>query len=240
MKSRLFILALFAFSFSLQSCYDFADNSISGSGDVISEIRTVSNFHGIDAAAGLKVFVEFGEMSNEIEVLADDNLMEYIITEVEGGILRIKTRKNIRNAESKEIYVKAGKIDYIEASSAAKLYGTSTLEVRDIIIESSSAARIELEIIADEIDVEISSSGKASLSGDVENLIADISSAGDLAASSLKARDCRIEVSSAGHAKIYVFGELSAEASSAGHIKYEGDPQIKQMSKSSAGSISGD
>ncbi len=240
MKTRIFILVLVTLSFSLNSCYEFIDNAITGSGHVISENRTISDFNGISASAGLKVFVEFGEMSNEIEVIADDNLMEYIITEVEGGVLKIKTRKNIRNSKSREIYVQAGKIDRINGSSAAKIYGSSTLNGREVDIESSSAARIELNIIADEIDLNISSSGSISLSGEVENLIADVSSAGALSASELKARDCTINVSSAGNASIYVFGELNAEASSAGHIKYKGNPENKSISKSSAGSISGD
>lgn len=239
MKIRIFLLSLFTLGLSFQSCYDFVDNAINGNGNVITEYRTVKDFHGVDAAAGLKVFVEFGEMSNEIEVIADENLHEFILTYVEAGILKIKTKKNIRHAESKEIHVMAGKIDHLEVSSAAKLYGVSTLEAREVYIEASSAGRLELEVIADDLEVEVSSSGKVNLTGEADNMYADVSSAGDLSASSLKVRDCIIEVSSAGNASIFVFGELSAEASSAGHIKYEGDPEIKKLNKSSAGSITG-
>lgn len=238
MKYRIHLVALLTLGLSFQSCYDFIDNGINGNGNVISESRTVQDFHGVDAATGLKVFVEFGEMSNEIEVIADENLHEYILTYVEAGILKIITKRNIRNSESKEIHVKAGEIDHLEVSSAAKLFGISTLEANELFIEASSAGRMEIELFVDDLDVEVSSSGKAKLSGEAENLYADVSSAGDLSAASLKVRDCIIEVSSAGNASIFVFGELSAEASSAGHIRYDGDPEIKKLNKSSAGSIS--
>ena len=239
MKYRIYLLVLLTLGLSFQSCYDFIDNGINGDGNVVSETRTVQAFHGVDAAAGLKVFVEFGEMSNEIEVIADENLHEFILTYVEAGILKIKTKKNIRNAESKEIHVIAGKINHLEVSSAAKILGISTLETNELYIEASSAGKLELKVMADDIDVEVSSSGHAELSGEADKLFAEVSSAGDLSASSLKVRDCIIEVSSAGDASIFVFGELSAEASSAGHIRFDGDPEIKKLNKSSAGSISG-
>lgn len=240
MKNRIFIVFIIAFSFSLQSCYDFLDNGVSGDGDVISEMRTVKDFHAVEASAGLKVYVEFGGMSNEVEVVADANLHEYIRTYVEGGTLKIKTERNIRHAESKEIYVKAGKIDHLGVSSAARIVGIEQLECDDLSVNVSSAGRLELGVIAEEIDIDISSSGNAELSGEVEFLHVNVSSAGDLSARALKARDCNIDVSSAGSASIYVFGELNASASSAGNIRYEGNPEIKSINKSSAGSISGD
>ncbi|MCF8380197.1 MAG: DUF2807 domain-containing protein [Bacteroidales bacterium] len=240
MRYRLFLVPLLTLFLSLQSCYDFMDNGISGNGNVISEMRTVKDFHGIDAAAGLKVFVEFGEMSNEVEVLADENLHEYIECYVEGGILKIKTSKNIRNAESKEIYVKAGDIDHLEASSASRIIGIETLKTSELFIEVSSAGNMEVDLIAEDIDVEVSSSGNADLSGEAENMRVNVSSAGDLNAFSLKVRNCNIDVSSAGNASVFVYGELIADASSAGSIKYQGNPQTKSLNKSSAGSISGD
>jgi len=240
MKNRLFLFLILAFSFSLQSCYDFIDSGITGDGDVFSEMRTVKDFHAVEVAAGLKVYVEFGEMSNEVEVVADANLHEYIRTYVEGGTLKIKTERNIRHAESKEIHIKAGKIDHLGVSSAAKIIGIDILECADLSINVSSAGRLEAELMAEEIDIDISSSGKAELSGETDYLKINVSSAGDLSASSLKAKNCNIDVSSAGSASIFVFGELSANASSAGNIRYEGNPEIKSLNKSSAGSISGD
>ncbi|MGC9343739.1 MAG: GIN domain-containing protein, partial [Bacteroidales bacterium] len=95
-KNLLFVLLFPVLLFT--SCVGWMDEGITGNGNVESEIREVGNFHGIEAASGLNVFVEFGEMSNDIEVVADENLLEYIITEVDDGMLKIKSRKNIRRA----------------------------------------------------------------------------------------------------------------------------------------------
>jgi hypothetical protein len=66
---------------------------------------------------------------------------------------------------------------------------------------------------------------------------AGLSSAGDLNAGKLHVKTCKINVSSAGNAKIYVTEELFAKASSAGDIYYYGDPEIKNLTSSSAGGI---
>lgn len=222
------------------SCVYIYENSISGDGNVITEKRTVDDFHGIHAASGLKVYVNFGEMSNEIEIEADENLQEYIITKVENGVLIIKSKRNIRNATKKRIYVQAGEIEALEASSAANLVGENLLEAEDLEVEVSSAGNLSVIVEAETIDLEASSSGHAVIEGIADKMYAEVSSAGSLDAYELELRDCDIEVSSAGNARIFVTGELRAEASSAGNVRYRGNPERKDIRKSSAGSISGD
>ena len=239
MKRYFSIFSLLSFGIFLQSCFYGLDNSISGNGNVITETRTVKDFHGVSAAAGLKVYVTFGEMSNEVEIEADENLHEYIITEVERGILKIRARKGIRNAEARNIYVNAGRVDLLEVSSAAKLMGENLLITDDLRIGASSAGSIRLDLEAGKVDVNVSSSGDARLGGMAEDLDVNVSSAGGLNAFELEVKNCHVDVSSAGNARVFVTGELNANASSAGSVKYKGSPESKNISKSSAGSVSG-
>jgi len=220
------------------SCIGYVGNSITGNGNVTTEYREVGSFHGIEASAGLKVFVIFGEMRGEVEVVADENLHEHIIVEVDNEILKIRSRRNIRNASSKDIFVKAGEIDELEVSSAARLIGENVLITDNIDIEVSSAAELDLNLEANSIHIEVSSSGSANMEGSVFKLIADVSSAGDLDAYQLIAEEGNIEASSAADAKVHITGKLKAAASSAGSIRYEGNPGLKETDSSSAGSIS--
>jgi len=239
MKTRIFFFAMLSSLLLMTSCIGYIDNSITGNGDVQTEIREVGNFKGIEAASGLNVFVEFGEFSHDVEVIADENLHDYIITEVNDGILKIKSRRNIRRAESKDVFVKAGDIESIEVSSAADFIGENLLVSDDLDIEVSSAGDLDLEVEADEIIIEVSSSGSAKLKGKTRRLIAEVSSAGNLSAYELIAEEGNIEASSAGDARVHVTKKLRAEASSAGSVKYEGDPEERNTERSSAGSVSG-
>ena len=237
-KSLKMFYLLLPFLF-LSSCIGFVENGISGNGNVVTEMKEVGSFHGIEASSGLNVFVEFGEMSNQVEVIADENLHEYIEVEVDNGILEIKSKKSIRRASSKDIFVKAGKLDLIEVSSAADFKGENLLLAEDIEIEVSSAGDLDLELDANLVRVEVSSSGSASLKGKAFKLIADVSSAGDLKAFDLVVEEADVDASSAANAKVHATKKIRADASSAGNIHYQGNPAERNTSSSSAGNVSG-
>jgi hypothetical protein len=232
---RTFIIVTTLF---LSSCLYVFENSVSGNGNVVTETRNVGSFSGIHGSSGLNIIVTFGDASEDIEVVADENLQEIIKNEVSGNVLRISTRENIRNARSKDIFVSAGSLEVIELSSAADFVAENMLDTRNLRIGVSSAAKLELEVNADKIDVNISSSGNATLQGTANELSASVSSAGDLQAEELVVDKCRVNVSSAGDASVYVAKELDADASSAGHITYRGNPESRKVNSSSAGSIS--
>ena len=107
----------------------------------------------------------------------------------------------------------------------------------ELDIEMSSAGNLTLVLEADKVEIDISSAGNARLSGKTNYFKADLSSAGDLNAFELEAKVGEISVSSAGNARVYITEEASFKSSSAGDIDYKGEPRLKNISTSSAGSI---
>jgi hypothetical protein len=238
MKRTIFFLAGYlTILISFSSCiYDFTQ-SISGNGNVKVESREVADFNSIDVSRGLQVHIVFGEPKS-LEIEADENLHDVIRTEVTSGTLRIYSEKNIRNAKAKKIHISVQTLQEIEASSAARVTGENILNTDRLVISASSAAEIRLESDAEEIEVDASSSGSVDIKGSAEELDVDVSSAGSVDADKLQARYCNVTASSAGNASVWATEELKAEASSAGNIRYKGNPSNKQVNSSSAGSIS--
>ncbi len=222
---------------SFYSCIDVLNNAVSGNGNVITSQREIQSFRAIQASAGLNVYVTFGKAEKEVRIVADENLHQYIRTEVHGGLLKITSERSIRDAEARDVYVHAGEIKEIKVSGAARLTGKNLLKTDRLQVDVSSAGDLDMEIDAGSVVADVSSSGKAVLRGQTENLDADVSSAGRLEASELEARICDAEASSAGDLNIFVTGELTAEASSAGSIRYKGEPVRLHTETSSAGSI---
>ncbi len=209
---------------------------ITGNGNVITEERQVPHFNGISVSTGIDVYITRGNKVSLI-VEADENLMEAIKTEVRNNKLKIYTSKNIRMAKSKKIYLTYENLERIDISSAGDVKGENTLVADKLYIRLSSAGDLNLDVKAEEIDINISSSGNAYLSGQTDILKAGLSSAGDLNAFDLEAKAGDVDVSSAGDAKVFITEEASFNSSSAGDIIYKGDPKIKHISTSSAGSV---
>jgi hypothetical protein len=231
------ILVTILFMVGLNSCdyYAFTE-TVYGDGNVVTKIRDLSGFDGIKVSSGIDVFIKQGNTEN-LKIKADKNLHEVIKTEVKNNTLYIYSEENIRKAKAKNVYVLYKNLEHIKISSSGDIKGVNTLETDELDISLSSAGDLDLDVKAQEIYISISSSGDANISGEAEYLKASLSSAGDLDAYDLKVKKCRINVSSAGHAKIHVTDELDATASSAGDIYYTGDPDIKTLNASSAGGI---
>lgn len=228
-------LLLITFIFLPSCIYDWG-NQISGEGNVVSDIREISDFTSIEASGGLHVFISFGSEAG-VEVVADENLQEVIQTVVKGNTLRVRPHINIRRADSKEIYVTVPYINRINVSSAARVQGQNILQVEDLEANISSAGKLSMEVVTDKLSLVLSSSGSARILGETDYLHVNVSSAGELNAKDLVAEEADANASSAGSASVLVTEKLKANASSAGSINYYGNPKTKNISSSSAGSV---
>ncbi|MFO7575205.1 MAG: head GIN domain-containing protein [Bacteroidales bacterium] len=207
-------------------------------GPVTTEERKAGSFHSVKVSTGITVYLTQGN-EESIKVEADENLHEYIATEIRGGVLNIYSEFSIRNAKSRKVYVTIKEVKSLKTSSAGDIKGLTPLVADMLKLSTSSAGDINLEVSAKEIEAVTSSSGDITLQGTADKLTAHLSSAGDLHAFELTVKEAEISVSSAGDAKITVTERLKARASSAGDIHYRGKPKYVDAHSSSAGSIRG-
>ena len=236
MKKPAFLLIIVALL--VNSCIiDGWDKGISGNGHVEEESRDVSGFSGVHASTGIDVFISEGS-GFDVKVEADENLLEVILTELNGNMLVIKTdRVNIRSAKSKKVYVTMPKLKELKISSAGDCKGMTPFNCDDLRVSISSAGDLKLDVEANRIDINISSSGDATLTGHTGVLDANLSSAGDLHAFDLIAETVSVDVSSAGDARVFASEEISMNVSSAGNIYYKGGAEVVHSRSSSAGDI---
>jgi hypothetical protein len=208
--------------------------TVYGNKKVVTKERKTDSFTGIKVSSGIDVYLKQGN-NETVSVEADENLHEYIITEVRGGILDVYSEYNIRDAERKRVYVTIKEVNSVKTTSAGDVFGETPIKSDRLELSASSAGDIKLDVNA--IDIDISSSGDMTLSGETDMLKAALSSAGDLNAYELKAREADVSVSSAGDADIYATEKITARASSAGDVNYKGDPKYVDAHSSSAGGI---
>jgi hypothetical protein len=232
---RSLTIAVFIFCFSVTTYAQFW-KSVEGNGKVVTRERKTDSFTGIKVSSGIDVYLKQGN-DESVTVEADENLHEYILTEVRGGVLNVYSEYNIREAEKKRVYVTMKEVSSIKTTSAGDVNGQTPINCDKLELSASSAGDIKLEVNAKNVNVDISSSGDITVSGETDILRADLSSAGDLNAFELKAREADVSVSSAGDADIYVTDKLTARASSAGDIHYKGDPRYVDSHSSSAGGV---
>ncbi|WP_340074930.1 head GIN domain-containing protein [Leptobacterium sp. I13] len=209
-----------------------------GNGNVVTESRnTNESFTVIKASEGLDVYVTQDDKT-DIRVEADENIIEFIRTDIKNGVLRIHTEERIGRAKSKKVYVSLPEITALYSNSGADLYSIGLIKVDELRLDSSSGADIEVEVDVDELRLDSSSGADIEVSGKADFLFADASSGSDIKATNLTARKCIADVSSGADISVNVTDELTADASSGGDVHYSGNPEIVKKDRSSAGRIS--
>lgn len=123
----------------------------------------------------------------------------------------------------------------IEASSAGSVSGSFRIKECGIV-ETSSAADINISALSPELNLKASSGSTISVSGQVKHLDVDASSAANIKAYNLNAVTAEAEASSGASVKLNCSKSLEAEASSAADIRYTGDCTVERRA-SSGGSV---
>lgn len=184
-----------------------------GSGNMATERREIGDFSKIDVSHVFQVEVT-AQSNYSVEVEADDNLLQYVKTEVRGGTLHIELDHRVKTGNPMRVRVSAPNIDRIEATGASRV-NVSNLKNGELAIDTSGASKV-------------------SINGETGNLIVDISGASSVDAASLTAATANIDASGASNVTVNAANELIADASGASRINYLGSPKVSKHTSGAA------
>ncbi len=208
-----------------------------------TEIRNVNSFNAIKVSTGIDLYLTMGN-SEEVKIVADDDIINDIVTEVKDGTLHIYHDKNNlfkwgSISETKKAYVTVKELNQIDASSGSDVRSENTLKGDNIDIDASSGSDVYLDLIYRNVSLKTSSGSDAKLTGKAKYLRASASSGSDIVARDFETEKCEVKASSGSDATVNVSDELIAKASSGADIRYYGSPRTKDTNESSGGDIYG-
>jgi hypothetical protein len=236
-KKSALVLFLIAAILTISAC-DSRVRVIQGSGNVITETRQVNNFDRIDLSGSGEVIVTQGG-SEALTIETDDNVMEYIKAEVEGGTLKlglvtgIATGFNIQSTTRLVFYVGVDDLTGLTTSGSGEIESdrieTSQLEAT---VSGSGAIRIA-DLSASEVKADISGSGEVNLAGEVAFQDVNVSGSGRYLAGDVCSESVKVKVSGSGSATVCATETLDADVSGSGSVNYYGSPAISATDNSS-------
>jgi hypothetical protein len=264
-KRIIYVISILVMVFSLLACevtfsgIDVSSDTIRGSGDVRQEDRTVSGISGVELAMQGTLTIELGS-TESLRIEAEDNLLEYIQTDVSAGRLTIETERgiNLRDTEPINFFLTVTELDSIRISSSGDILApdlqadrfsitiTSSgdltmgdLDCNSLSVESSSSGSLTMGTLTSEtINVRISSSGDVEIAGgQVQQQDITISSSGKYLAEDLASTEADVTLTSSGIARIRVSDRLSGRLSSSGDVYYIGDPRVNVSTTSSGRTV---
>lgn len=224
------------------------------------ESRNVGEFSGVHASTGVRVIFK-QESPTNVKVIADADKLQYVVTKVENGILKIYVdNKGMKNLKFKNlnINVSSPKINTIKTSSGASFTVVNSVNENNLNIDASSGSIINGKFnISNTTHAEVtsgssiraninsknlvfkgSSGSTATFEGQAGSAEFDISSGALCKADSLRTNKVQAESTSGANLSINVVDNLKVKASSGGLVKYKGNPEItSDINKNSGGTL---
>lgn len=236
MKTFINILAFLIIGVNLNA--QVFSTKINGNHNLISENRSLSKFHKIDVAGSFDVKLVKGK-EGAISINAEENLMEYIETEVVKGQLKIRPKKGYQLRPSKRITVTVSfeMIDAISLAGSGNVSSTDVLNSADLSLDLAGSGEIDLPVSTKNLTSQITGSGNIKLSGNSAVLNCEIAGSGSLNGYDIKASISHINIVGSGNVKIHAVSEIHAKIVGSGDVIYTGNPPIEKLKSIGSGSI---
>jgi Putative auto-transporter adhesin, head GIN domain len=218
------------------SC-NFSINTVKGSGTITKEERVITaDFKSIEVHRGIEVIIEQSDKV-AITVETDKNLQKHITTKIENGVLKIDADTNFDSEDSPKVTVKMPVIESLQASSGSEIKSENTLKGESILLDTSSAGEINVNLEFDTISSISSSGSSITIVGKALKFESNSSSGSETDANELLVNDVTANASSGAFIGAHPIVSLGATASSGAEIRYNIDPKSITKSESSGGSV---
>ena len=182
---------------------------VSGSGNVVSETRNVSGFDGVTVhGAGNVVIDQTGTES--LTITTDDNLLQYITTEIRDGKLVIEFKRGVLFDKVKDLTFKVGakNLNSLQVDGAANVQGKN--------------------IATENLSVMLNGAGAITLSGKATEQNVVLDGVGAYNGAELISQRAQVTDNGTGAAVVRVSDQLEAIVNGLGSIEYIGNPQVTQ------------
>ena len=236
------ILTFIVTAISISAHAQWGTKNIKGNGKLKTITRTVNDYDEVKVSGSFDVFLVAGT-EGKLTIEAEENLMEYIITETTGDALIIKTQKNtnLKTSRNKNITITVPFKDL----DAVSLAGSGDISNKDLITAEhfttslTGSGDIILEVSAQHISGSVAGSGDLTLKGKTQDAELQVAGSGDIHAQDLRATNADANIAGSGDiVMVCDGGTLHARISGSGDIKYSGTPSREDTKVSGSGSIS--
>lgn len=198
-----------------------------GSGNVISETRNVSGFHGLVLANSGDVVVTQGD-TESLVVEAEDNILPLVETTVTDGVLKLGFKANEEVHYTKRLLFKIS----VKTLDNLMLAGSGNVDAKalkadkfKVMLAGSGNVNVG-DLETDALTVDIAGSGGVKLAGKAAKQAVRVMGSGDYEAGALKTGAATVKVVGSGDCELTASETLDITMSGSGDVSYHGNPTV--------------
>lgn len=214
----------------LTSCSYMGGKRVTGDGELSTENRTVGDVRGVEVTGSMQVIVSQGATA-AVRVEADRNLHSYIVTEMDGDVLKVRPKKgyNLRPRAHIKIFVTAPQFHTLAVTGSGKINSASKiLGGEKLKVDVTGSGDVVADVDAPTVLSEITGSGSITLNGNTRTFGSEITGSGEVHTFNLLSEATEVEISGSGNAEVFASKQLNINIAGSGDVQYKGNPTVNQ------------
>ena len=232
------ITLLITLTFVLNTNAQWFGKRVKGNGNMVTKTRTVGEYDKIGVGGSFDVKLVDGT-EGKLTINIDENLLEYLITEVEDDKLKVKWKKGVNVSHKKILITIPFKdIESVGLAGSGDVYSEDVIKADSFKAALAGSGDLKLKVDTGHIKSAISGSGDIYLEGSTNTVKAAIAGSGDIHAYDLNSKEAEVSIAGSGGVKISVKDNLKARISGSGNVYYKGNPAKQDVKVSGSGNVS--
>jgi len=231
------MLILFTINTNGQNWWGSKDR-VKGNGNLISTTRNIPSFNELSVGGSFDVILVKGTVG-EIFIEAEENIIPYIITEVDGDRLKIRYKKNsnINTTKSVTIRVQFEDLESISLGGSGKISSDDLIKSETFKVNIGGSGKIYLYLDAEKVSASIGGSGDLILKGTTQKMRSNIAGSGSIKDFGFTADNLNATIAGSGNIKITVQSKIKAKVVGSGNIYYKGNPKHVDTKSIGSGNV---
>lgn len=207
-------------------------------GPMTTQTRNVPEFHSVSTSGSHQVLFVYDTLNTNISIQAGSNLIPYITTDVQNGILYIEEEpNNIRNNKLVKITVPVNEINGLYFLGSGTCSGGPIFSPNGLTLGLYGSGAVNLNVNTSSSQIETDGSGSLSLHGFSPICNLNATGSGQFNGRNLITEHSVISLSGSGQVEVYATENLEALLTGSGSIRYWGHPNNTSFQITGSGSI---
>jgi hypothetical protein len=212
----------------IPACVINGNKRVKGNGNIITDSRQVADFSKIKVVGSMAVTITEG--ATDVAITTDENILPYIVTQVENGWLVIKTKNNssIKSSNGIKLAIATPNL------SALKVTGSGNVTVEDKFTNDSKmdfdltgSGSVTVAVHTPMVKVDVTGSGSINISGETKTTDVNIAGSGNYNGFDLKAENGDVNIAGSGSANIFAETNLKINIAGSGDVNHKGNAAVQ-------------
>ena len=169
----------------------------------------------------------YAAASETVKFEIQPNLWEYIAIEESGGVLTVRSTRNITWSDKTPVLtVSTPALERVSLAGAGNFTALDTIAGDSLAFRLDGASSVSAELDVAKLSVNMSGAGDINFSGKADTADFDLSGAGRLDALRLQTRKASVGLAGVGTVRVNCSESLRIDAGGLGTVEYKGSPSI--------------